>query len=89
MNAAYQGPPRSIWEVNQQLQFDEALAPDDPRWVDTAEARGEFSFDRLYRTLAWIPAPTSSKAHRRGRTSSSAGTVGAARAPSCGGCMRA
>jgi len=43
--------PVSIWEVNEQLQFDEPLAPDDPRWVDTSDARGEFSFNRLYRML--------------------------------------
>ena len=44
-------PPRDIWQVNQRLQFDKPLEPDDPRWVDTAEARGEFSFTQLYRTL--------------------------------------
>lgn len=43
--------PRDIWEVNQRLQFDEPLAPDDKRWVDTASARGEFSFTPLYRSL--------------------------------------
>ncbi len=44
-------PPKDIWEVNQRLQFDEPLAPDDERWVDTAAARGEFSFTPLYRSL--------------------------------------
>ncbi len=43
--------PADIWEVNERLQFDEPLGPDDDRWVDTAAGRGEFSFDRLYRML--------------------------------------
>ena len=44
-------PPADIWEVNQRLHFDEPLEPDDERWVDTAAARGEFSFTPLYRSL--------------------------------------
>jgi len=44
-------PATSIWQVNEHLQFDEPLAPNDPRWVDTAQGRGEFSFNRLYRML--------------------------------------
>jgi hypothetical protein len=48
-------PPQSIWDVNVQLQFDEPLPPGDPRWVDTAPGRGEFSLDRLYRMLGVDP----------------------------------
>jgi len=49
-------PPADIWQVNQRLQFDEPLAPDDNRWVNTAEARGEFSFTPLYRSLGVDPS---------------------------------
>ena len=48
-------PPKDIWEVNQQLQFDQPLEPNDPRWVDTAKARGDFSFAPLYRSLGVDP----------------------------------
>ena len=34
------GPPDDILEVLAGLDFETALAPDDPRYVDTAEARG-------------------------------------------------
>ena len=45
-------PPESLWEVNRQLQFDEPLDGDqDPRWVDTEAARGEYRHRPLYRTL--------------------------------------
>ena len=45
-------PPRDIWEVNRSLQLDEHLDGDrDPRWVDTETARGEYSLNRLCRTL--------------------------------------
>lgn len=48
-------PPKSIWEVNQRLQYDEALAPNDPRWVDTVKARGGYIFEPLYRRLGVDP----------------------------------
>lgn len=44
-------PPKDIWEVNQRLELDVPLGPDDRRWVDTKTARGEFSFDPLFRSL--------------------------------------
>lgn len=44
-------PPKDIWEVNQRLQFDEPLEPDDERWIDTGEARGESPLTPLYRSL--------------------------------------
>ena len=45
-------PPSDIWEVNQSLQLDEHLeGAQDPRWVDTERARGEYSLTRLCRAL--------------------------------------
>jgi len=36
-------PARTLREANQQFRFDQPLAYDDPRYVDTAKARGDFS----------------------------------------------
>lgn len=45
-------PPANIWEVNRTLQFDEPLNGDqDPRWVDTEQARGKYGRRQLHRTL--------------------------------------
>jgi hypothetical protein len=45
-------PPRDLLEVLRDIEFEEALEPDDPRRVDTREARGsERTFDRLARKL--------------------------------------
>ena len=45
-------PPADLWEVNRKLQLDEPLnGSDDPRWVDTTVARGEYSLRSLYRAL--------------------------------------
>ena len=45
-------PPEDIWEVNSLLQLDETLdGEDDPRWVDTEAARGDYSVRRVGRTL--------------------------------------
>ena len=45
-------PPDDIWEVNRRLRVDEPLdGENDPRWVDTGAARGEYSHHRLYRIL--------------------------------------
>jgi hypothetical protein len=41
----------SIWEAKNNLLFNEPLEPDDPLFVDTAKARGDFSRERLYRQL--------------------------------------
>ena len=49
-------PPGDIWEVNRRLRVDEPLdGENDPRWVDTGAARGEYSHHRLYRMLAVNP----------------------------------
>lgn len=45
-------PPGDIWEVNRSLRLDEPLeGADDPRWVDTREARGSYQLHQLYREL--------------------------------------
>ena len=45
-------PPDDIWEVSGSLRIDEPLGgQSDPRWVDTAEARGSYQLHLLYRRL--------------------------------------
>ena len=45
-------PPSDILEVLQTIEFEQALEPDDPRRVDTREARGsQKTLDRLARKL--------------------------------------
>lgn len=44
-------PPEDLWEMDAALQFNEALDQDDPRYVDTSEARGDYSVRGLLRTL--------------------------------------
>jgi hypothetical protein len=47
-------PPTDILEVLQKIEFEEALEPDDPRRVDTREARGSGqTLDRLARKLGY------------------------------------
>ncbi len=41
----------SIWEAKNQLTFNQPLQPNDPLFVDTAKARGNFSREKLYRQL--------------------------------------
>lgn len=49
-------PPTSLMQVLQQVEFDEALQPGDPRYVPTVRARGsERTFRRLARKLGWDP----------------------------------
>ncbi len=53
---AYQ-PPNQLLEVLQQIEYEEALADGDPRYVDSQEARGsEQTFTRLARKFGWDPA---------------------------------
>lgn len=48
---AYQ-PPEDLYDAMAVLQFDEALEADDPRYVDTLQARGDdFKMNDLYRLL--------------------------------------
>ena len=45
-------PPDDIWIVNQELRWDEPLdGENDPRWVDTREARGSYQLHEFYRKL--------------------------------------
>lgn len=57
-------PPKTLWEVSERLKFDEPLEPDDPRFVDTAKARGNFSFAGLLRRLGVDPQTLELKAER-------------------------
>ncbi len=41
----------SIWDAKNKLSYNEPLLPNDPMFVDTSMARGDFSLDRLYRGL--------------------------------------
>ena len=51
MSSPYR-PPDDLWKVNHSLQLNEPLdGSKDPRWVDTEEARGEYSLRPLYRAL--------------------------------------
>ncbi|MYH29655.1 MAG: AAA family ATPase [Acidobacteria bacterium] len=52
MSSSPYTPPDDLWEVNRSLQLEEALdGANDPRWVDTGKARGEYSLRPLYRAL--------------------------------------
>ncbi|MEW6218889.1 MAG: ATP-binding protein [Thermodesulfobacteriota bacterium] len=47
-------PARTLTAAYQQLRFDQALASDDPRFVDTSAARGDFNRQKMIRALmAW------------------------------------
>jgi hypothetical protein len=47
--------PSNILDVLQTIEFEEALEPDDPRRVDTREARGsQRTLDRLARKLGYL-----------------------------------
>jgi hypothetical protein len=54
--AAYQAPSHLL-QVLQGIGYEEALPADDPRYVDTHEARGsELTFKRLAQKFGWNPA---------------------------------
>jgi hypothetical protein len=49
-------PPSHLLEVLQKIEYEEALADGDPRYVDSREARGsEKTFTRLARKFGWDP----------------------------------
>lgn len=49
--------PNDIWEVNRRLRLDEHLnGEEDPRWVDTEAARGEYSLSRVRKALGVHPS---------------------------------
>ena len=59
-------PAKTIWDVSRQISFDEPLQRDDPRFVDTRPARGEFSYNSLFRYLGYDPkAQTLKIEHQR------------------------
>lgn len=41
----------SIWDAKNKLSYNEPLLPNDPLFVDTSKARGDFNLKRLYRNL--------------------------------------
>jgi len=47
----YSTPPTDLWEIDERLQFNQALEEGDPRYVPTHAARGDYSLTRLFRTL--------------------------------------
>jgi hypothetical protein len=50
-------PPSHLLEVLQKIEYEEALSDQDPRYVDSQEARGsEITFTRLARKFGWDPA---------------------------------
>ena len=50
-NVMYE-PPDDIWIVNRELRWDKPLdGENDPRWVDTTEARGSYRLHQFYRKL--------------------------------------
>ncbi len=58
--------PTNIWEVNERLRLDEHLnGEDDPRWVDTEDARGEYSLNTLRRVLGVHPSKLRLSAHEQ------------------------
>ncbi len=55
-------PPQTLWEVSEKLKFDEPLNADDPRYVETEKARGDFQFNALFRQLGIDPRDLTFKA---------------------------
>jgi hypothetical protein len=50
-------PPNHLLEVLQKIEYEEALSDQDPRYVDSQEARcSEKTFTRLARNFGWDPA---------------------------------
>ncbi len=47
--------PQDLWAVSAALSFDQPLEVNDPRYVSTEAARGDFSFAKLYRQLGVDP----------------------------------
>jgi hypothetical protein len=48
-------PPKDLWQVSEQLKYDEPLRAGDPRWVDTAPGRN-LGYARLFKSLGVDPA---------------------------------
>lgn len=63
MNDSY-SPPKTLWEVSECIEFDKALKTGDQRYVETEQARGDFSFSGLYRGLGVDPATGQLMTHK-------------------------
>jgi energy-coupling factor transporter ATP-binding protein EcfA2 len=46
----------SFWNIPNNLKYDEPIDEQSPLFVDTAEARGNFSFNRIYKSLFLDPS---------------------------------
>jgi hypothetical protein len=44
-------PADNIWKVKPNLRFDQPLAVEDPRYVDTEKGRGDFSYNQIFLTV--------------------------------------
>lgn len=53
MSEAFEAAPRSLLAVNATIDYREALPLDDPRYVQTAQARAEKFQHRFYSTFGW------------------------------------
>jgi len=60
-------PPQTIWEVSERIKFNEPLEPDDPRFVNTDQARGNFSYRALFRGLGIDPSSLQMQSERNNR----------------------
>jgi energy-coupling factor transporter ATP-binding protein EcfA2 len=49
-------PPTNLWDADLQLQFNQALEQQDPRYVHTESGRGDFSLDAFFKGLGVDPA---------------------------------
>ena len=52
---------QSFWDIPDNLKYDEPIDEKSPLFVDTAVARGNFTFNRLYKSLFLDPASLSFK----------------------------
>lgn len=48
--------PQDIYAVNAALEYNESLKPDDERYVHTEKARGDFSFNSVFKALGVSPS---------------------------------
>ncbi|NOQ36086.1 MAG: hypothetical protein GQ569_09355, partial [Methylococcaceae bacterium] len=51
----------TFWDIPQNLKYEEPIDESSPFFVDTAEARGHFSFNRIYKSLFLDPNSMSFK----------------------------
>lgn len=51
----------SFWDIPANLKYDEPIDEQSPFFVDTAKARGDFTFNRIYKSLSLDPSSLSFK----------------------------